>query len=138
MPAPDLFGKDPEYWKTVFISGDGLAAEQKADKEAAIAEWKSKLVVADTVVHHPTKRWHSNQIDRYGAILQAGPRADPSMFIGVEFKDNELTEVLKRRERPNNWLTEMGFYRHIARDKSQAAINGWHQSWSNETGRRRK
>ncbi|XRB06387.1 flagellar associated protein [Pycnococcus provasolii] len=145
MPAPAILGKDPEYFKTVFISGDGLAAEMKADKEAAIADWKSKIVVADTVVRHPTKRWHTNQVDRQYPILQGKAvkkgfggkceqkRADSTIFIGDEFKDSELKNILLRADYPNNWIAEAPFRRQIARDKTDVQKEGWNQSWSNTT-----
>lgn len=39
----ELFGKDPEYWKTVFVSGDGLDAEIAEDKQKEKEDWEKRV-----------------------------------------------------------------------------------------------
>ena len=91
------------------------------------------------------KRWHTNQVDRQYPILQGKAvkkgfggkceqkRADSTIFIGDEFKDSELKNILLRADYPNNWIAEAPFRRQIARDKTDVQKEGWNQSWSNTT-----
>lgn len=44
MKTKDTFA-DPDYFKTVFISGDGLVKEQLEAKQKEIDEFNRKLVV---------------------------------------------------------------------------------------------
>lgn len=43
MPAPGLLTKDPEYWKSVHLVGEGLAKEQAEAQVKELAAWKSKV-----------------------------------------------------------------------------------------------
>ena len=38
---------NPEYFKTVFISGDDMVAQELADKQKEIDDFKKKVVVAN-------------------------------------------------------------------------------------------
>jgi hypothetical protein len=64
------------FFDSVFLSGDGLAAEEAAAAAAEVAAWRSKVVVDD--VHfraHPSKQGAGNQIDKFKSMLDGPPKS---------------------------------------------------------------
>ncbi len=41
--ASSLFTKDPEYWKSVHLVGQGLARERQEAKQRELDAWKAKV-----------------------------------------------------------------------------------------------
>lgn len=47
----ELFTTDPEFWKTVHITGDGWDEYQQQLRAKGKQEWRSKVVVKDVTFH---------------------------------------------------------------------------------------
>eukprot|EP00898_Chlorokybus_atmophyticus_P001128 jgi/Chlat1/2015/Chrsp158S02306 len=101
----NLFGKDPEYFKTVHSFGDGLQKEMEAAKQREVEEWKSKVVVADTNFHAvlPMRRI-SGALDKCRTLLADKPKKKglrgkvalqppPSSMYSLEPFDGPLKSV---------------------------------------------
>jgi len=139
----ELFGKDPEYWKTVFISGDGLAAEMEADKQREKDEWEKKVVVDDVMFRAVLHARAAAQIDRSESMLKGPPVKKslrqthvPQMPISM-FAEDEPYDEAAAASKPSVHTTERDkwtdrerdFQTYIARDKSQAYRLGHSQAW---------
>ncbi|WIA32397.1 hypothetical protein OEZ86_003226 [Tetradesmus obliquus] len=75
-PSPTgLFTRDPAFWQTVHMGGDGWEAQQAAAAAAAKLEWAAKVVVKDTAIHvvPGTGDRASAQADKYGNLLKGPP-----------------------------------------------------------------
>lgn len=65
---------DGNYWKSVHLTGDGLAQEQAETKARELKMWKDKVLVDNIhFVPHITQK-RTNQIDRYKGLLKSKPR----------------------------------------------------------------
>lgn len=68
---------DAKFFKTVFVSGDDMVAEENALKQKELEDWEKKVVVANKHFAVNTKFLESQQIGKYKSL-----REDPVRKIG--------------------------------------------------------
>ena len=56
---------DPHFFKTVFVSGDDMVAEEKQLKQKEIELWAKKVVVANKHFVVNTKPNETHQLDKF-------------------------------------------------------------------------
>ena len=56
---------DPKFFKTVFVSGDDMVAEENAIRQKEIDDWNKKVVVANKHFFVNTKPSESQQVEKY-------------------------------------------------------------------------
>ena len=74
---------DPSFFKTVFVTGDDMVAEEKAIRQKEIDEWQKKMVVANRHFSVNTKVLETHHLDKYkglreGHVKKIGFRLGPS------------------------------------------------------------
>ena len=80
------------YFKTVFQSGDSVAAEEKQRKQKEQEDFERKLVVANKHFFVNTKVTKHQQADKYKSILK-----DPVSKVGLRLNQNRLTQMAGRQ-----------------------------------------
>ncbi|KAK3287572.1 hypothetical protein CYMTET_4921 [Cymbomonas tetramitiformis] len=69
--------KNPEFFQSVHLTGDGLEAEEEQARENFMQEWRSKLVVDDVLFHtvlSNEQRQKPGQLDRHHSMLHDAPK----------------------------------------------------------------
>ena len=108
MPAPSILEKDPEYFTSVHLCGEGLIRELAEDKQREIDEWNGKVVVKD--VHFKAilkNRKKVSQTDRHEITLKDSPAKlglvkahckpiTKSIFLEEPYKEADKTILLRK------------------------------------------
>ena len=71
--CPQTFA-DPEFFKTVFISGDDMVKEMQEAKIKEQEDWKKKVVVDSTHFSVNTRAPDTSQVDKVHTLLEERPK----------------------------------------------------------------
>eukprot|EP00891_Asterochloris_glomerata_P007094 jgi/Astpho2/7094/Aster-x1406 len=116
--ASSLFTKDPEYWKSVHLVGQGLARERQEAKQRELDAWKAKVVVADTCFHSTLpRRRKPSQMDtvqpilhdppaKLGFKISQAPKAPYSIFLGEPYRDGSKPKPPPGKEANKHLLSQ--------------------------------
>ena len=63
---------DGDFFKTVFVSGDDMVAEEQAIIQREQDEWNQKVVVDNQHFKVNTKILESQQVDKYKGLREEG------------------------------------------------------------------
>lgn len=80
-----------KFFKTVFVTGDDMVAEEEAIKQRELEEWNAKIVVASKHFGVNTKPMCSSQAEKY-----KGLREDPVKKIGLRIAPKRLAHLNER------------------------------------------
>lgn len=111
MPAPSILEKDPDYFTSVHLCGDGLIREMAEDKQREIDEWNNKVVVKD--IHFKAilkNRKKVSQTDRHEITLKDTPAKvglakahckpiTKSIFLEEPYKEADKTILLRKADK---------------------------------------
>ncbi|GMH41409.1 hypothetical protein BSKO_09319 [Bryopsis sp. KO-2023] len=134
-----LFGKDPDFWKSVHLCGASLEKERTAAIRAAIEEWEKKVVVDDLRFRTvSTMRKRVGQVDRMETILKGDAikygfqitHVDPaptSMFSEQPYEEPNTN--FERQAEPHKFTSRNDFINHIPMDKRDIHKIGLDSSW---------
>lgn len=84
----------PDYFKTVFISGDDMVKEQAEQKQREIDEWNKKVVVKNTHFYVNTleKKQNTSYLDKYKNIREGDAKK-----IGLKNKKSNISTMVERQ-----------------------------------------
>ena len=111
MPAPSILEKDPDYFTSVHLCGEGLIRELAEDKQREIDEWNKKVVVKD--IHFKAilkNRKKVSQTDRHEITLKDRPAKvglakahckpiTKSIFLEEPYKEADKTILLRKADK---------------------------------------
>ena len=123
MPAPAILEKNPDFFTSVHLCGEGLIKEQEEAKQQEIEKWNSKVVVDDVHFYSIIKsRKQVSQTDRHEITLKGPPmkkgfqisHAQP-IPTSVHFEEpyeEEDDKFFRRKVDPSKFIAG-DFVRHI-------------------------
>ncbi len=132
MPAPAILEKDPHFFTSVHLCGEGLIKEQEAAKQREIEKWNSKVVVDDPHFHSIIKsRKQVSQADRNEITLKGPPvkkgfqisHAAPlptSMSASDPYEEGD-DKFFRRKVDPSRFTAGTDFVRYIHTSESKVA-----------------
>ena len=124
MPAPAILEKNPDFFTSVHLCGEGLIKEQEEAKQQEIKKWESKVVVDDPHFYSIIKsRKQVSQTDRNEITLKGTPmkkgfkisHAKPlptSMHINEPYEEGD-DQFLFRKVDPTKFKGSKDFVRYI-------------------------
>ena len=129
MPAPAILEKNPDFFTSVHLCGEGLIKEQEEAKQNEIEKWNSKVVVDDPHFYSIIKsRKNVSQTDRNELTLKGPPikkgfqisHADPlptSMHINDPYEEGD-DNFFGRKVDPTKFMGGSDFVRFLQTDSS--------------------
>ena len=130
MPAPAILEKNPDFFTSVHLCGEGLIKEQEAAKQQEIERWNSKVVVDNPHFYSIIKsRKQVSQTDRNEITLKGPPvkkgfrisHADPlptSMHINDPYEEGD-DKFFRRKVDPSKFKAGADFITYIHTDESK-------------------
>ena len=83
---------DNNFFKTVFVSGDDMVAEEKALKAKEHADWEKRIIVESKNFAVNTKPLHSQQVDKHKGLREAQIKK-----IGLRLGQKKLQHLQNRQ-----------------------------------------
>ena len=96
--CPPTFA-DPDFFKTVFISGDDMVKEMQEAKIREQEEWKKKVVVESTHFAVNTRAPDTSQVDKIKTLLEDRPKK-----IGLRLSNSQFKNLAERQIMTNKYL----------------------------------
>lgn len=91
----------PSTFKTVFISGDDMVAEEARDKAKEKQAWHDKVVVKSTHFGVNTRSAKSHQMDKFKSIRQGD-----AVKVGIQLHDTKLKKLKNRQITTNKYVQD--------------------------------
>ena len=83
---------DAKFFKTVFVSGDDMVAEENAIKQKELEDWNAKVIVANKHFAVNTKPMASAQVDKFKGLREDGVKK-----IGLRLGPKKVHQLQERQ-----------------------------------------